>query len=127
MDILFRDFESFLRKNSTNDQDITHSNHILSLFKKQSFAHDYSLTIDCHNYKTADILWILRFITENIIHFTKIIFITGIGNHSKKPQMDYYCSTTWKNPMYNFILDYFVKRHYGGRIYTEHGKIILRL
>ena len=78
--------------------------------------------IDCHGMTTKEMLYFLENMDENI---KKIKFITGVGNHSKKPIMDYYCTKEWKCPLKVTILNYIVyEKKQGSRIKELPGEII---
>jgi hypothetical protein len=121
---MINQLKKFFIQNSFSEQDLQHSEKILNLFTQQTEFKEKELIIDCHNYHTFDIYWILEFLIHNKIQQSKIIFITGADNHSKKPIMDYYNSIHWKNPLYVYIRDYFVKHNLGAILKCEYGKII---
>jgi hypothetical protein len=123
---MIEQLKHFLIQNSFSEKDVQHSENILDLFQRQTEFKEKELIIDCHNYRTMDIYWILEFLIKNKIQQSQIIFITGVGNHSKKPIMDYYNTIHWKNPLYVYIRDYFIKHNLGARIYCEYGKIIFK-
>lgn len=65
-------------------------------------------TIDFHGRTTVEVKQVLQEIEQDD---TKKVYklITGVGNHTKqKPIMDYYCSSTWKNPIKKVVYDYIV-------------------
>jgi hypothetical protein len=84
---------------------------------------DDTLVVDCHNYRRKDILWLLDFLF--LYYKGKIKYITGVGNNSKKPIMDYYLLTLWKNPMFTFVRDYYVQKNKGATLKTGDGYITI--
>jgi hypothetical protein len=82
---------------------------------------DDTLIVDCHNYTRKDIIWLLDFLFSH--YKGKIKYITGVGNNSKKPIMDFYLSTLWKNPMFKFVRDYYTQKNKGATLKTGHGYI----
>lgn len=128
LETIIKEYQTFLDKYSFTTEDKNHSKQLLEIFDRQT-RHDVEnnlLIIDCHGYKIKDIYWLMEFLFWIRLK-TKIKFITGVGNHSIKPQMDYYCQKEWKNPLYRYILNYLVEKKCGSRIMEGYGWIQLNV
>lgn len=120
---MYLQYQNYLYSYSNSDADKQHSEQLLKLFKQQVYTQDDTLVVDCHNYRRKDIIWLLDFL---FLHYKgKIKYITGVGNNSKKPIMDYYLSTLWKNPMFKFVRDYYVQKNKGATLKTGDGFITI--
>ena len=73
---------------------------------------DEHVILDCHGLIRDELLYFLEFL-DAIEFNTPITFITGKGNHSKKPKMDYYCSKLWRSPLKQTIVSYYTKNRKG--------------
>jgi len=118
---MYLQYQNYLYSYSCNETDKQHSDQLLKLFKQQVYMQDDTLVVDCHNYTRKDIIWLLDFLFSH--YKGKIKYITGVGNNSKKPIMDYYLSTLWKNPMFKFVRDYYTQKNKGATLKTGHGYI----
>lgn len=126
MDEIFTQYKNFLAENSFSNNDQDHSERLLYLFTDQTKwdKNKKILILDCHGYTINDIFWLMEFIfVKKIYEKNKIQLITGVGNHSHKPVMDYYCQREWKNPLYKYIHDYIMKKNIGHRIKEGYGWI----
>jgi len=77
-------------------------------------------TIDCHGLTCSDMKVLLDFI---ISKKGKYVLIFGVGNHSKKPQMDYMTERDWRCPIYKFSVDYLVQNKKGATLQTLPDRI----
>jgi len=124
--ILTQQYKIFLAENSYSKDDQEHSERLLYLFNQQTEWDENKkiLIIDCHGYMIKDIYWLMEFIcSKEIYKKYKIHLITGVGNHSHKPVMDYYCQREWKNPLYKYIHNYLMEKKIGYRIKEGYGCI----
>lgn len=75
------------------------------------------LEIDFHGMTTKEVLDFLRDFDTSDTTTREVKFITGKGNHSKRPQMDYFCEREWKCPLKRVVLDFIVmEKKEGSRI-----------
>lgn len=121
--MLYDQYKSFLYSQCNTETDFHHSNKLLNLLEKQTEIKDNLIIFDCHNYYLEDVNWLLKF--SLTLKKKKIRFITGVGKHSRRPIMDYATEKEWKNPLYNYVLNFLVKEHLGGRLKAEYGYIQL--
>ena len=120
---MYLQYQNYLFSYCHSESDKQHSEQLLKLFKQQVYIQNDTLIVDCHNYRHKDILWLLDFLFLN--YKGKIKYITGVGNNSKKPIMDYYLSTLWKNPMFKFVRDFYVQKNKGATLKTGDGYITI--
>ena len=84
------------------------------------------MTLDCHGLLCDELLYFLEFL--DIIQMkTFATFITGSGNHSKKPKMDYMSSKLWRSPLKKVVIDYYVKTGRGACIKELPSYVVIRL
>jgi hypothetical protein len=80
--------------------------------------------VDCHGLTRNEVIQLLIDIDKNF-HSKEIKLITGRGNHSKKPIMDYYCERLWKNPLKETILHYIIHEKKEGARLQEYPTFII--
>ncbi len=80
--------------------------------------------IDCHGMTTKDVTVLLHRLYQDS-NLSIIKFITGKGNHSKKPIMDYYCQKEWKPPLKTTILNFIIYEKKEGALVQEYPSYIL--
>lgn len=80
--------------------------------------------IDCHGLTKKDMIVILNRLYDDTNIFS-VKFITGKGNHSKKPIMDYYCQKEWKSPLKETIMNYIIHEKKEGALLQEFPAYLL--
>ena len=84
----------------------------------------YDIEIDAHGLTCREMYTLLKEVDINESIAT-VKIITGSGRHSRRPTMDYYCTTVWKNPLKETILHFIIyEKNEGSRI-TEYPNYIV--
>lgn len=81
--------------------------------------------IDFHGWTTKEVSEFLKNLEQTDKETKIFCFITGIGNHSKKPQMDYFCQKDWKCPIKRTVLDYLIFEKKQGPLIKEFPSFII--
>jgi hypothetical protein len=80
---------------------------------------------DFHGMTTKEVLDFLIEFDATDTTTKNVKFITGRGNHSKRPQMDYYCEKEWKCPLKKVVMEYIVHEKKQGALMTEYPAYII--
>ena len=84
------------------------------------------LVLDCHGLLREELLYFLEFL--DVIGFKMTVkFITGKGNHSKKPKMDYLSSKFWRCPLKQLIVNYYNKTKRGMHVREFPSYVTIKL
>ena len=103
MDVLLKEY--IIRK----EKIFTKYDHsYVNFIKENTQFIDQNMILDCHGLRRDEVVYFLEFL--DVIECKMCLkLITGKGNHSKKPKMDYYCSKIWKSPLKQVIVNYYTK------------------
>tara|TARA_Y100000389_G_scaffold204720_1_gene259193 strand:+ start:5422 stop:5793 length:372 start_codon:yes stop_codon:yes gene_type:complete len=100
--------------------------YIERIFSNMMKDKNNTVSVECHGLHCDELLYFLEFL-DYTKYKMKIKFITGVGKHSKKPHMDYFCSKIWNCPLKQTIIDYYVKSKRGAFISVRYSHIIVKL
>ena len=121
MDILLREYVIRKEKNF-NDYD---KNYVEFICNNIIVTKD-SITLDCHGLKCDELKYFLEFLDVLQIN-TQLKLITGYGNNSKKPCMDYYNERLWRCPLKKIVYDYYIHSKRGFLIKEYRTYITIKL